>query len=74
MSENKAPQTKEADDKIKELAEDYVINHYYRAGNRSYCWVGEGDDMEEETIETGECMPSDADTSLDCRFRTGHYQ
>lgn len=61
MPENKAL-LKAVDDKLKELAEDYVINHYYRAGNRSYAWVEESDytsdDME---VETGECPPSDAD-------------
>ncbi|MBD2364892.1 hypothetical protein H6G36_27635 [Anabaena minutissima FACHB-250] len=52
------------DKKLKEIAESYVVNDYYRAGSRSYAW-SEGDyrsDELDDEVVCGECPPSDCDS------------
>jgi hypothetical protein len=52
-------------EKLKEIAESYVVNDYYRAGSCSYAWAEEDEysgDLEEESVACGECPPSDCDS------------
>lgn len=51
-------------EKLKEIAETYVINDYYRAGSTRYAWTEEdyrSDDLDGDVV-CGECPPSDCDS------------
>lgn len=55
------PEILELDKKLCSLAENYILNSYYRVGSRSYAWTENDyeDDLEAENVVSGELPPSD---------------